>query len=123
MVSFTPVMELWVATRNHRGISQVLSHLVDFDLSPQSALDMPRWQLVGPSAGMGASEAGGLVQIEEGWSFGTLAELTRRGHRLLPMDGYSRIAFGGGQVIMRNPDTGVLIGGSEPRKDGAAIGW
>jgi len=106
-----------------QGHFQVLSHLVDFDLAPQQALDMPRWQLVGPSAGLGAAEAGGLVQIEEGWSFGTLAELTRRGHRLLPIDGFGRISFGGGQVIMRDPATGVLIGGSEPRKDGAAIGW
>lgn len=106
-----------------QGHFQMLSHMVDFDCSPQRALDLPRWQLAGPSAGLGAGEAGGLVQIEEGWSFATLAELSRRGHRLLPMDGYSRIAFGGGQIIMRNPETGVIIGGSEPRKDGAAIGW
>ncbi|MCB0064726.1 MAG: gamma-glutamyltransferase family protein [Caldilineaceae bacterium] len=106
-----------------QGHFQMLSHMVDFDLSPQRALDMPRWQLAGPSAGLGALEAGGLVQIEEGWSFSTLAELARLGHRLQPIDGYGRIGFGGGQIIMRNPETGVLIGGSEPRKDGAAIGW
>ncbi len=106
-----------------QGHFQVLSHLVDFGLSPQQALDMPRWQLAGPSAGLGAREEGGLVQIEEGWSFATLAELTRRGHRLLPMDGFSRVGFGGGQVIMRDPVSGVLTGGSEPRKDGCAIGW
>ena len=106
-----------------QGHFQVLSNLVDFGMSPQQALDMPRWQLVGPSAGLGAAERGGLVQMEEGWSFGTLAELTRRGHRFLPMAGFGRMAFGGGQVIVRNPETGVMIGGSEPRKDGCAIGW
>jgi hypothetical protein len=26
-------------------------------------------------------------------------------------------------VISRDPDTGVLVAGSEPRKDGAALGW
>ncbi len=106
-----------------QGHFQMLSHLVDFDLSPQRALDLPRWQLAGPSAGLGADEAGGLVQIEEGWSFDTLAELARRGHRLLPMNGYQRVGFGGGQIIVRDPESGVIIGGSEPRKDGAAIGW
>ena len=34
-----------------------------------------------------------------------------------------RDRFGGGQMISRNPETGVLIAGSEPRKDGMAVGW
>ncbi|MCL4859061.1 MAG: gamma-glutamyltransferase family protein [Caldilineaceae bacterium] len=104
-----------------QGHFQVLSNLVDFDMAPQQALDMPRWMLHGPSAGLGANEAGGLVHMEEGWSYATLAELTRRGHRLAPIDGFDRV--GGGQVIVRNPETGVLIGGSDPRKDGCAVGW
>ena len=32
-------------------------------------------------------------------------------------------SFGGGQVIARDAETGVLTAGSEPRKDGAAVGW
>jgi gamma-glutamyltranspeptidase/glutathione hydrolase len=106
-----------------QGHFQMLVNLVDLDMSPQMALDMPRWQLAGPSASMGSDEEGGRVMVEEGFSFGTLAELARRGHRLVPVDGYGRIDFGGGQIIMRDPKTGVLIGGSEPRKDGAAVGW
>jgi gamma-glutamyltranspeptidase/glutathione hydrolase len=106
-----------------QGHFQVLVNLVDFDMAPQQALDMPRFMLAGPSAGMGAQEAGGLVYIEEGWSYATLAELARRGHRLVPVDGFGRVSFGGGQVILRNPATGVLIGGSDARKDGCAVGW
>lgn len=106
-----------------QGHFQMLVNLVDLEMSPQQALDMPRWQLAGPHAGLGAQEPGGLVQIEEGWSFATLAELTRRGHALAPIDGFGRTGFGGGQIIMRDPATGVLIGGSEPRKDGCAVGW
>lgn len=106
-----------------QGHFQVLVNLVDLQMPPQQALDMPRWMLAGPNAGMGANEAGGLVHIEEGWSFSTLAELARRGHRLNPVDGFGRVGFGGGQVILRNLETGVLMGGSDPRKDGAAVGW
>ena len=106
-----------------QGHFQMLVNLVDFDMSPQLALDMPRWQLAGPSAGMGRAEEGGRVMMEEGWSFATLSELARRGHRITPVDGYDRISFGGGQIIMRNPVTGVLTAGSEPRKDGCAVGW
>lgn len=106
-----------------QGHFQVLSNLVDLDMAPQQALDMPRWQLAASSAGLGAQEAGGLVFIEEGWEYSLLAELTRRGHRLAPVDGFGRVSFGGGQVILRDPQTGILTGGSEPRKDGCAVGW
>ncbi len=106
-----------------QGHFQMLVNMVDFNMSPQMALDVPRWQLAGPSAGMGSEEEGGMVLMEEGHSFGTLAELARRGHRITPIDGYDRVRFGGGQIIMRNPETGVLTGGSEPRKDGCAVGW
>ena len=32
-------------------------------------------------------------------------------------------SFGGYQGILIDPKTGVLMGGSDPRKDGLAIGW
>lgn len=37
--------------------------------------------------------------------------------------GHSRAVFGRGQIIKRNPKTGVLWGGSEPRADGQVLGW
>lgn len=106
-----------------QGHFQILVNLVDFGMSPQMALDQPRWQLTDPSEGLGAQQSGGLVGMEEGWSFALMAELARRGHRLKPIDGYGRVGFGGGQIIVRNPETGVLIAGSDPRKDGCAVGW
>ncbi|HMN27870.1 MAG TPA: gamma-glutamyltransferase family protein [Caldilineaceae bacterium] len=105
-----------------QGHFQVLVNLVDFGMTPQQALDMPRFKLTA-EAPMGAEQPGGLVAMEESWSLATLAELARRGHRIAPVDGFGRLGFGGGQVIVRNPETGVLIGGSEPRKDGCAVGW
>ena len=107
-----------------QGHFQVVVNMIDLGMSPQMALDAPRWQLnVGAGGGMGAHEPGGLVLIEEGWDFDTLADLGRRGHHLSPVDGFRRSVFGGGQIIWRDPDTGVLIGGSDPRKDGCAAGW
>ncbi|RIK35783.1 MAG: gamma-glutamyltransferase, partial [Chloroflexi bacterium] len=106
-----------------QGHFQMLVNLVDLGMSPQMALDVPRWQLAGPAAGLGAAEGGGLVQMEEGWDFGLLAELARRGHRIAPVDGFGRVGFGGGQIILRDPQTGVLTAGSDPRKDGYAAAW
>ncbi len=106
-----------------QGHFQMLVNLVDLGMSPQKSLDMPRWQLAWPGNGVGALDPGGLIEIEEGWDFAVLAELTRRGHRLAPVDGFARAGFGMGQIILRDPDTGILTAGSEPRSDGYAVGW
>lgn len=106
-----------------QGHFQMLVNMVDLGLSPQAALDAPRWQLAGPTEGSGADDVGGVIEVEASFATPTLVELARRGHRLAPVDGLERIVFGGGQIIVRDPATGVLTGGSEPRKDGAAVGW
>jgi gamma-glutamyltranspeptidase/glutathione hydrolase len=45
------------------------------------------------------------------------------GHDVKPASGLTRMVMGKGQIIIRDPETGVLCGGSEPRADGQAIGW
>ena len=106
-----------------QGHFQMLVNLVDLDLNPQHALDLPRWRLATQGDGLGATQSGGLVYLEEDWSLDLMAELARRGHRIAPVTGFERGLFGGGQIILRNPATGVLIAGSEPRKDGCAVGY
>jgi gamma-glutamyltranspeptidase/glutathione hydrolase len=103
---------------------QVLSNLVDLKLNPQQALDMPRFYInIGAGKGVGAQDPGGEVFIEDGFDLDDIAVLNEKGHRISQISGRKRMIFGGGQVIQRNPETGVLIAGSDPRKDGCAIGW
>ena len=103
---------------------QVLSNLVDYHHNPQQALDMPRFCLnIDAGDGVGALDPGGEVFIEEGIGFETMAALRRKGHHVSPISGRERGIFGGGQVILRQPDDAVLIAGSDPRKDGCAMGW
>lgn len=103
---------------------QVLSHLVDLANNPQQALDKPRFYLsVNAGKGIGADDPGGEVYLEKGFSFDEMAALRRKGHRVSPVSGQQRGVFGGGQVILRDPDMQVLIAGSDPRKDGCAMGW
>jgi gamma-glutamyltranspeptidase/glutathione hydrolase len=106
-----------------QGHFQVLVNMVDLGMAPQQALDMARWCLAAPNEGLGASEEGGGIQTEEGWDGALLADLERRGHRLAAVHGFQRSLFGGGQIILRDPANGVLTGGSDPRKDGCAVGW
>ena len=63
--------------------------------------------------------------MEEGWSQEVVEELEQMGHEVKwPIKGYARCElFGRGQIITRDPKTGVLCGGSDPRADGIAIGW
>jgi len=94
-----------------QGHLQVGINLVDFGMDPQSALDAPRFRWMRDLE----------VALEAAISEEVREQLLKKGHRLLPRD--VSIHYGGGQVIMRDPDSGVLIGGSEPRNDGAAVGW
>jgi len=92
-----------------QGHVQVVCGMVDHDLNPQAALDAPRWQVT----------AGG-VRVEPATPADVETALTRRGHRVTRAR--DSMDFGRGQIIIRTPD-GVYVAGSEPRADGAAVGY
>ncbi len=97
-----------------QGHVQVFTALADSGLDPQAALDLPRFCIED-------SLANGSVALEEGIAPAVADELTRRGHRVHMVDGWERVLFGRGQVILRDPSTGVLSGGSDPRADGGVL--
>ncbi|MFQ5933888.1 MAG: gamma-glutamyltransferase [Dehalococcoidia bacterium] len=111
--------ELWLSYgvmggfQQPQGHLQVLVNMIDFGLDPQLALDALRFSI----------QLGNGVAVEEEVPISTVEELRRRGHAIIPVGGAGRSLFGGGQIIERDPDSGALGGGSEPRKDGVAIGW
>jgi gamma-glutamyltranspeptidase/glutathione hydrolase len=91
-----------------QGHVQVLINLVDFGMNVQEAGEAPRFRH--SAAGLALESA-----ITPEARFG----LDARGHRVI----WSVGVFGGFQGILIDPKTGVLMGGSDPRKDGLAIGW
>ncbi len=102
-----------------QGHVQVLSAMIDDGLAPQAALDRPRWCLDGmdiPQAG--TSDDAVILALEYGIPMETMARLADYGHRVRPVSRYLRGMFGDGQIIRRDAKTGVLSGGSDPRKDG-----
>jgi gamma-glutamyltranspeptidase/glutathione hydrolase len=101
------------------GFMQPQGHLQVFlalaqGMDPQSVLDLPRFCIEDGTAG-------GAVALEEGVPAAVLADLTERGHLVREVSGWERALFGRGQIILRDPRTGVLIGGSDPRADGCAM--
>jgi gamma-glutamyltranspeptidase/glutathione hydrolase len=98
-----------------QGHLQVISNMVDFGMNPQEALDALRFRV--------NVEGDKSVMVEDDVDPKVVETLRKRGHTVLPQSGFERTGFGGGQVIARNAETGVLTAGSEPRKDGEAVGW
>jgi gamma-glutamyltranspeptidase/glutathione hydrolase len=97
-----------------QGHVQVIVGLVDDGLDPQAALDRPRFCIED-------GRAGGRVALEEGIPTQTYTELAEMGHPVYDVTGFSRAIFGRGQIIVRENDSGVLWGGSDPRADGSAM--
>ena len=62
---------------------------------------------------------GGIVYLEPGIDEAIAEGLRQKGHRVEYREG----GYGGYQGIWIDPRTNMLHGGSEPRKDGCAIGY
>lgn len=99
-----------------QGHFQVVNALIDDDINPQEALDRPRWCL---TAGTSSS----VLALEEGIPVKAMAHLAALGHNVQPVSGRARGVFGSGQIIRRDSVSGVLFGGSDPRKDGQVIAY
>lgn len=94
-----------------QGHLQVVMNTIDFGLNPQAALDAPRWQWT----------EGKTILVEPNFPQAIAAQLSRRGHDIrVALDSGS---FGRGQIIWRDPETGVLSGGTEGRTDGHIACW
>jgi gamma-glutamyltranspeptidase / glutathione hydrolase len=90
------------------GHSLFLTNMLEYGLDIQQAIDLPRLM-----------PYGGKVQIERGVPSVVVDRLARMGHQLELIDK----PHGGGQAIWIDRARGVLVGGSDPRKDGAAMGY
>lgn len=94
-----------------QGHMQVAMNLIDFKLNPQAALDAPRWQWLKANQ----------VTLEQTMPAHIVQSLQEAGHEvsIAPDSG----SFGRGQAILREPDSPVLVGGTESRTDGAVLGF
>ncbi|HAW45543.1 MAG TPA: gamma-glutamyltransferase [Sutterella sp.] len=84
---------------------QVVQNMIDFHMSPQQALDAPRWQWVG----------GKKVQMEQDFDNAVIRRLQKMGHTIEVIA--DTVLMGRGQVIVRQSD-GTYCAGTEKRTDG-----
>ena len=90
------------------GHAMLMSNLFAHGMNPQQALDAAR-----------SFAHGGVLQLEGRYHPDVADALKARGHVL----DYPAAPIGGGQAILRDLDTGYYTAGSDPRKDGMAIGY
>jgi len=90
------------------GHVHYLTNLIDFGMDPQAALDAPR-----------VFFSGDMAEIVRGVRPDVIAALQRKGHRTL----IAEDPLGGGQGILIDWQAGTLTAGSDPRKDGCALGY
>ncbi|MFB4165964.1 gamma-glutamyltransferase family protein [Alteribacillus sp. JSM 102045] len=94
-----------------QGHMQVIMNSIDFGLNPQAALDAPRWQWLKDKK----------IMMEHSFHPSIAQKLEKRGHKV--EIAHSSGAFGRGQMIWRNSETGVYAAGTEARTDGTISAW
>ncbi len=92
-----------------QGHVQLLCHVLDHGMDLQEAVEAPRVRYYG----------GRRVAVEPFMPKEIREGLAQRGHELVEGDGN----FGGAQIVALDPETGMLAGASDPRKDGCALGF
>ena len=90
------------------GQTHVLTNIVDYGCDVQEAIDMPR-----------GLHYEGVYQLEDGVPAAIVEGLKKIGHKTTSLVS----PLGGGQAIWIDWDKGTLTGGSDPRKDGCALGY
>ena len=96
-----------------QGHVQVLVNLIDLKMSLQQAIDAPRYRFM----------TGRDVLMEDELGSSVIDQLLKLGHVRAKPPGVLRSSMGGGQAIMIDPVTKTLMGASDPRKDGMALGY
>lgn len=97
---------------------QTITNVVDHGMDVQQALEAPRWYSF-PSTDPEHAGKPFVVRIEERFGDEAIDGLKRRGHRVEPLGPWA--AGGALQLIAR--EDGSLLGGSDPRAGGVALGY
>src|SRR5579863_8661148 len=101
---------------------QVLTALADFGLDPQQAAETPRWTSNVPGQYANYPHDGpDVLTMEHRFPGSVRDELVRRGHPVDPvgdLEGPCSV-----EIIRRDPASGMLLAGSDPRRDGWALAW
>jgi gamma-glutamyltranspeptidase/glutathione hydrolase len=98
---------------------QTLTSLIDGECDVQQAVETPRWTVFPATYPIDLGNPYSL-HIESTAGRATIDTLIDRGHTVIEQEPWAQ--GGSVQLIARDPETGVLCGGSDPRAEGLALG-
>ncbi|MEJ7901111.1 MAG: gamma-glutamyltransferase [Thermomicrobiales bacterium] len=99
---------------------QAISGMLDGGLDVQAAIEMPRWTSW-PGTDPSGIDNPFELRIEDRMPSDVIAELESRGHAVKLQGAWD--GGGSAQTIARDPETGVLIGGTDSRVEGMVLGF
>lgn len=99
---------------------QILSLMLDHGAGPQDAADFPRWTSTPGTDVVGLTNPP-MVRLESRFSDDVRRGLQKRGHTVNIVSKWG--GGGGAQIVMKDPRSGVLLGGSDRRVGGMALGY
>ena len=101
---------------------QLVTHVIDFGMNPQEAVAAPRWRdLQNPMESTVPHTCANALQLEGRFPEEVREALAQKGHELQLLGDWG--GPGSAQAILINPESNALSGGSDPRRDGYAVGW
>ena len=101
---------------------QVITHVIDFGMTVAEAVEAPRWRNTqSPTESSIPHECENLLYMESRFGPDVRQGLQSRGHVLEILDAWG--ASGSEMMIQVDPETGVLQGAADPRRDGYTVGW
>jgi len=95
-----------------QSLIQIVHNMLLFGMTPQQAIEAPRFR----------SMAGVRVSLEDRVTPETARGLMARGHVLSLIQGWTA-TFGGAQMIVYDPVTGVLTAAADPRREAYALAY
>ena len=95
-----------------QSLLQIVHNMLLFDMTPQEAIEAPRFRSTGGLA----------VSIEDRVPGEVLSGLEALGHRLRVIEGWTA-TFGGAQMIVYDPVTGTLTAAADPRREAYALAY
>ena len=105
-----------------QALLQVLLNIIEFDMSPQEAVEAPRFDTQHYVSSFDDHEfLPGSLNVESRVGLKTIEELSARGHKVKMQSDWGTLSSP--TVITYDPKTGVVSAGADPRRSRYAVAW